>query len=421
VVSVREGRVMLCAQAAATLMALLQLRLRAFQHGVRRLLQRNVHLAVILLVLLGLPLAYNPEILGLPLLDLTRPSFSLSERLMGAWIFFAGVLAWVSLMRSAARGGEPARYVRSMPLDRRCLELVEVAMAAAAAGIAWVPVLVAVAKAGVAVREGASPVAACAVFAAMALTTLALSRALLAERGAVRIVALIAVASTLAWADGGRLMSVRTLGPVLATWMFAGYVLGRPAAGGPGAAGTRLPWPALPLLRVPPLAAHSIQLKTLFVEYAAGTAGKLALASLFTWAAAWQTVNNLQPEAGVLVRHVLLGMALFVLAGLHHSLLDARAPYLRYLRSLPLALAALRRADHRVVCALSLAVVLTGLWLGGGVAGRAHPARVLLEAGYYSGMTLPGGSQWMLERPDTTIWSAAFAVLASMVGFWLFS
>jgi hypothetical protein len=339
---------------------------------------------------------------------------------MGEWIFFGLLLAWVSLMRPAARGGDQARYLRSMPIDRRTLDLVDAAMAAAAAGLAWVPVAVAVAKVGVVVREGVSPVAACAVFAAMALVTLAITRAVLAEGGAARIGLLIAAASMLAGVDGQRLMSVRTLGPVVLASIPAVYTVCRPASGRP-AAGALFAWPSRQQLRAPALVAHCIQLKTLFAEYPASTAGKLLLASLFTWAAAWQTVNNLQPEAGVLVRHVLLGAALFVLAGLHHSLLDARRPYLRYLRSLPLASAALRKADHLVVCALSLAVVSTGLWLGGGAPGREHPARLLLEAGYYSGMTVIAGSQWVLERPETTIWSIGAVVIATVVGFYLFA
>jgi hypothetical protein len=410
-----QGRVSMTISAEASL--LFKLRMQCFQHDVRLLLTRNLHLAVLLLGLLGLPLVYNPEILGLPLLDLVRPSWSVVERLSGQWIFFGLVLAWVTLVRPAARGGELMRYLLSMPIDRLSLEWVEVAMAAVALSLAWVPVVVAIDKAGMLTREGVSLAAAFAVFGAMALVTLALARSLLAGGSVARSVMLMGVASTLALVDGQHLASFRTLGPVLVSSMLALHVLHRPSMGlAPGA-------PALlrPLMRARFLLAHSVQLKTLLVDYPSGTASKLLLASLFTWAAAWQTVNNLQPEAGVLVRHVLLGASVFVLAGLHRSMLDARVPHLRYLRSFPLALSSLRRADHRVVCALSLLVVLTGLWLGGGAAGRAHPARLLLEAGYYSGMTLLVGSQWVLEQPETTLWSVGAAAACTVCGWWLFS
>jgi hypothetical protein len=411
-----QGRVTMSTSAEATL--LFRLRMRCFQHDVRLLLTRNLHLAVLLLVLVGLPLVYNPEIVGLPLLDLVRPSWSVAERLGGQWIFFGLVLAWVTLVRPAARGGELTRYLLSMPIDRLSLEWVEVAMAAVAVSLAWVPVLVAVGKVGMLQREGVSLAAACAVFGAMALVTLALSRSLLAGASVARCFMLMGVASTLALVDGRQLASFRTLSPVLVSSVLALYVLHRPSMQGraPGA-----PVLLQSLMRARWLLAHSVQLKTLLVDYLSGTAGKLLLALLLAWAAAWQTVNNMQPEAGVLVCHVLLGASLFVLAGLHRSLLDSRVPHLRYLRSFPVALVTLRRSDHRVVCALSLLVVLTGLWLGGGAAGRAHPPRLLLEAGYYSGMTYLVGSQWVLEQPETTLWSVGAAAACTVCGWWLFS
>lgn len=401
-----------------TTQALLHLRLRSFQHEVQRLLERHLHLALLLLGLLGLPLVYNPEILGLPLLDLTRPSVSWQVRLGGLWSFFGVLLAWVTLMRSAARGGELARYLRSMPLDLRSLEWVERAMAAVAAGIAWIPLLVAVWKVGSFADEGSSPAVTLLVISAMALVTWALSRALLADQGLLYRVLLIAVSSTLVTVEAGQLLSWRTLPPVIATALTALYVFSRP--GGAGASPIALST-GLSGLQGRTLIAHSVQLKTLFVQYLASTLARLLLGSVFAWAAAWQTVNNLQPEAGLLVRHILLGMCLFVMASLHSSLLDARQPYLRYLRAFPLALRTLRRADHRLVGGLSLLVMLTGLWFGGGAAGRAHPLNELLESGYYAVFTSVVGSQWVLMRGDGTLWPVGVASVCTLCGFWIFT
>jgi hypothetical protein len=399
------------ADSRSVFVTLVRLRLRYFQQEIRTLIERNLHLAGLVLALAGLPLMFNPEIVGLPLLDLLRPSVSIPDRLTGEYLFFGFTVAWVTLMKPAARGGEFARYLRSMPISRVSGEGVELTMAAAAAGLVWTPVLVSILRVRVFAGEGVDLATAFAALAVVAAVTLGLSRALLAERSAGRVAALLATASTLALLDGQRLASGRTLGALAASLVAALYVLWHPAGK------TSLGLPSL-FPRVPGrvMVAHSIQLKTLFGDYLGSTMGKLLVASLLAWGAAWQAIHNMQPEAGRVVQHVCLGISLFVLAGLHHPLLESRKPHLRYLRSFPHALSTLRRADHRVILLLSFVVVLTGLSLGGGAAGRAHPGRLLIEASYYPGLTCLAGNQWLLESPQTTLWSLATVALGTACG-----
>lgn len=392
---------------------LLRMRLSFFRNQTKGLYDRYLDVCFLLALLFAPALIQTPTLIASPILAFFEHPFATWRNLVPLLTWLGLAVVWARIHRGFIRGGQLARFVRSLSISELELRLVDVAMLVLGMAIFAAPIAIAAWTALHAEQAAGADGRFWFYLPLLAILPLSLARGIV--YGGLRRDRLILLLTLFVLLSPAALSTVarhELVLCILSATLAAGMVRRRqePENGG----STHLAWLEKFAWCAPVVFLLSNFRRFLNIQWHDSVARMLW--SILPLAFSWWMIDSVgkMNDAPMFV-HFALGSFTGILAGSYRPLLDSRAVLTNYARSFGYGERILVIADHILV--LTLATVLLAPWL------LLLATKPELFSGiqlvalfvFYTGLLVLLGSPWVQLHKRTAIVKFAIAALGMLI------